>query len=159
MQGDLADMRSEGSSAVVVLAVDVVGNRSAHGNEAGAGVTGRNHPLGRNTSRMSERLTPLSVRSRPVDSSKPRMRLRRRQSIRSRPALRQESAVTAAEGHKVARSRPPQLRELRQLIVPRRLVDVMVRDLRVTSPRENPFSGRRICMLLARGCDCLTRHS
>jgi len=45
MQGDLADMRSEGSSAVVVLAVDVVGNRSAHGNEAGAGRDGKEPSL------------------------------------------------------------------------------------------------------------------
>ena len=45
MQSDLADVNSKGSSAVMVLAVDVVGNRSAHGNEASAGRDGKKPSL------------------------------------------------------------------------------------------------------------------
>jgi hypothetical protein len=41
MQSDLADVSAEGSSAVMVLTVNVVGNGSADGDEAGAGRDGK----------------------------------------------------------------------------------------------------------------------
>jgi hypothetical protein len=37
MQGDLADMGAEGSSAVVILAVDIVSDRATDGDETSSG--------------------------------------------------------------------------------------------------------------------------
>jgi hypothetical protein len=73
------------------FSVDVVGDRSPDGDEARAGSDRKEPSFREEHVEMSERLTPLSQRSMPVDSSKARKRLRRRQSISSRPALRQES--------------------------------------------------------------------
>ena len=47
MQADLADVSAKGSGAVMVLAVNIVGNRSADGDEAGAGRDGKEPAFGK----------------------------------------------------------------------------------------------------------------
>ena len=159
MQGDLANVSTEGSSAVMVLTVDVVGNRSANGNEASARRDGKEPSLGKkyvdnigeadaafaaeHASGFVE--TEDAVETAAVDQFAAGVETR--------------VAVAAAEAIREQGSGRGRLENFRDLVVPCRLVDVMVRDFRVTPPRENSLDGRRGCGLLAQGCGGLTRHT
>ena len=158
MQSDLANVSAEGSSAVMVLAVNIVGDRSAHGDEARAG-RDRKEPSFRKkyvddvgeadaafaTQHASGFVeTQNAVEAAAVDQLTARVEAR--------------VAITAAQGHKGAGSRCSSFENFRQLVVPCGLVDKLVRGLRITSPRENLFGRCGDCGLLARSCGGLTGH-
>jgi hypothetical protein len=143
----------------MVLTVDVVGNRSAHGNEAGAGRDGKKPSLRKEyvddvgeadaafaTKQASGFVeTEDAIETAAVDQSA--------------AGIETRVAVAAAEAIREQGSGRSRLKNFRDLVVPSRLVDVMVRDFRVTSPRENSLDGRRGCGLLAQGCGGLTGHT
>ena len=152
MQADLADVSAESSSAVMVLTVDVVGDGSADGDEAGAGRDGKKPSFrkkyvddvgeadaafaAQHASRFVE--TEDAVQSAAVDQFAAGVETR--------------VAVAAAEAVGKQGAGRGGSENFRHLVVPCRLVDVLVRGLRVTAPRENSLGGRRRCGLLAQSC-------
>ena len=76
---------------MVILAVNVSGNRAAKRNEAGAGSDRRKKPRGRKTSINSAIVTPASHRSSPLAASKESIRLSR---VRSTTRFRSLSAAS-----------------------------------------------------------------
>ena len=152
MQGDLEDMSPEGSSAVMVLTVDVVGNRSAHRNEASAGRDGKKPSL------RKEYVDDVGEADAALAAEQARGFVETEDAVetaavdQSAAGVETRVAVAATEAIREQGSGRGSLENPRDLVVPSRLVDVMVRDFRVTSPRENSLDGRRSCGLLAQGC-------
>jgi hypothetical protein len=149
MQADLANVSAESPSAMMVLAVDVVGDGSANGDESRAG-RDRKKPSSReeyvedigeadaafateHASRFVE--SEDSVKAAAIDQLAAGVETR--VAIAAAEAIREQGAGGGTSEN------------FRHLVVPRRLMDVMVRGLRVPSPRENSLCGRRACGLLA----------
>ncbi len=159
MQADLADMGAEGSSAVMVLAVNVVGNRSANGDEAGAGSDGKEPSLG------EKHLNDVAEADAALAADHARGLIEPEDAVKAAAVdqfasgVETRVAVTAAKAMGEQGAGRGSFEYFRHLVVPRRLVDLMMRSLRVTAPRENSLGWRRGCALLAQGCGGLSRHT
>src|SRR6266446_3827829 len=152
MDSDLANVSPEGSGAVMVLTVDVIGDSPADGDEARAGRNGKEPSFREeyvedvreadaalasdHASRFVE--TENAVEAAAVDQCA--------------PVVETRVAVTAAEAVGEQGAGRGSFKNFRHLVVPCRFMDTMMRSLRVAAPRENSFDGRRSCGLLTQGC-------
>ena len=143
MQRNLADVSSEGSRTVMVLAVDVVGNGSADGNEARAGRDGKEPSL------RKEYVENIGEADAAFAAEYARRFVETENAVETATVdqfaagVETRIAVTAAEAMGEQRAGRGGLENFRHLVVPRRLVDVTVRNLRDNVPTSELFSGRR----------------
>src|SRR5208282_38544 len=149
MQSDLADVSTEGSSAMMVLTVHVIGDGSTYSDEAGAGRDGKEPSFGKkNVDDVGEAHaafaakhaggfveTEDTVETGTVDQF----------------AVGVETgiAVAAAEAIRKQRTGRGSLEKFRYLVAPCGFVDVMMHGLRVAAPRENSPDRRRCSGLFA----------
>ncbi len=152
MQTDLADVSAEGPSTVMVLTVDVVGDCAANGDEACAG-RDRKEPSFR------EKYVDDVGEADAAFAAKHASRFVESEDAVKAPAVDQFSAgvetrvaIAASKAIGEQRSGRGSSENFRHLVVPRRLVDVTVRSLRITAPRESSLGGRRRYGLLAQSC-------
>src|SRR5271165_3060176 len=137
MQCDLADVVSEGSSTMMVLPVDVIGNGSADGNKARPGRDGKEpsfrqeyvENIGEADATFAAQHACRFVETE--DAVEPATVDEFAAGVETR------IAVTAAEAKGEQGARRGSLENSRHLVVPRRLVNVGARELRVAPPRKN----------------------
>ena len=148
-RADLADVSTESSSTMMVLTVDVVGDGSADSDEASAG-RDRKEPSFR------EKYVENVGEADAAFAAEHASRFVESEDAVKAAAVDQFSAgvetrVAIAAAEAIGEQGPGRgsFENVRYLVVPRRPVNVMVRSLRVTAPRENSLGGRRRCGLLA----------
>ncbi len=98
------------------------------------GVTGRNQPLGRNTSMMSAKVTPLSQRSMPVDCIEAEDVVETAAVDKGATGIEAGIAVTAAQTKREKRGGGCGPENVGNLVIPSRLEDVGVSGRGVAPP-------------------------
>src|ERR1700691_4101638 len=143
MQADLANVPSESSGAVMVLAVNIVGNSPANGNEAGSWRDGQKPSFRK---KHVDNVVKAHARFAAQHATG---RVKTKNAVKS-PAVDQfascaETGITVTPPLPIReqRTRRGTPENLRYLIVPRGLVNVRVRGFRIAAPRSNPGDGRR----------------
>src|SRR5450755_3030059 len=143
MQSNLIDVRVEGTGAMVVLAVHIVGNRPADSYKPCARSYWEEPSLGKHN------IDDVGKTDAGFAADHARRLIESKDAIEA-AAIDQFAAVvetgvaiTASESVGKQRSWPGGIQELRNLIVPCRLVYEAMRDLGITSPRKNSSDGRK----------------
>ncbi len=124
MQGDLTDVRAEGSRTVVILSMEVVGDRATDGDEASAGRDCKEPSL------REKHIDDVREADAAFAAEHARGFIEGQEAVES-PAIDEFAsgvetgvAVTASETIGKQGARRGSLKDLRQLIVPCRFVDV-----------------------------------
>lgn len=124
MQGNLTDVRAEGSRTVVILSMDIVGDRASDRDEAGAGSDWKEPSLReKHIDDVREADTAFAAKyaGRFVEGQEA---IEAPAVDEFAPGVETGVAVTASEAIGKQGARHGGLKDLRQLIVPCRFVDV-----------------------------------
>src|ERR1700675_2507299 len=152
MQADLADVSAEGSRTVMVLTMHVVGDGSANGDKTRAGRDGKKPSFRKEYIENIGKADATFAAQHASGFVEPEDAVVAAAVDQFAAGVETRVAVAAAETIWEQGVGCGSSENVRHLVVPRRLVDAMVRGLRVTAPRENSLGGRRCCGLLAQGC-------
>ena len=149
MQSDLLNMSAEASRAVMVFAMNVVGDCSANGNEARAGRDGKEPSLRQKHIDDVREADAAFAAQHPSEFVESENAVEAAAVDQFAAGVETGIAIAASKAIREQGIRRGSFENLRQLIVPSRFVDMLVRRLRVTSPGEDSLSGVRGCGFLA----------
>jgi len=137
MKPDLSHVSAKGSSAVVVLAVNVIGNGPANRDEPSARCDRKKPSPG------EEYIDNIGKADTILEAQHARRFVKAKNAVESTTidqftaAIETRIAIAAAEAIRKQRTGDGGFENLGQLVVPRRPVNTLVHNFRVTAPRKN----------------------
>lgn len=159
MEAQLADVGSEGSGAVMVLAVDVIGDGAADGDKASPGGYGEKPASGYNKFEYLGKTDAGLATDHAEGWVKAQDAVEAARIDEVASGIETGIAITAAESVRKKSARGTVVENGRYLIIPGGLVNKVMRDLWVPSPREDAFDRGRDRGLFAQSYGRLTRHN